>query len=108
MAIFQLDPERVLNTKVSHTEEVHEGLRPYAEAARNAIAAIYARHAHTGRAAASWELEEGIVDWHVVSNDPDILSKEYGRNWRLDGESEGPARTRGVHALSTVLGEFGA
>ena len=108
MAIFQLDGEKSLNTSVSHLAEVHEALRPYAVAARDAIVAEYARHAVTGQAAASWGLEEGIVDWSIVSDDPNILSKEYGRLWAPEMGGEGPVHTRGVHALAKVLGEFGA
>lgn len=108
MAIFELDDSKTLNRKVARSEEVHNALRPYAEAVRDVIASVYARHAHTGEAAGSWILQSADVDWHIVSTDPHILSKEYGRNWAADGEPEGPFHTRGVHALSTVLGEFGA
>jgi hypothetical protein len=106
--ILELDPSTVLNRKVARGEDLHAALYPFAALAKAAIEAIYTKHAHTGRAAASWELVSGLVDWEIVSNDPNILSKEYGRGWRTDGEEEGPLHTKGVHALATVLGEFSA
>jgi hypothetical protein len=107
MPILELDEVHTLNRKVARSEEVHEGLKPYAEEVLAAVIGVAARHSVTGAYADSWHLEEGIVDWHIVSDDPHALSKEYGRSWASEHEGEGPLHTQGVHALSTVLGEFG-
>lgn len=105
MSILELDAASVLNRKVARGEEVHQGLKPFAEAVLAAVVGAAATHSVTGRYASSWHLEEGIVDWHIVSDDPHALSKEYGRNWRLDGEEGGPLRTEGVHAIARAMGE---
>lgn len=91
---------------VAHTAEVHDGMKPFAEMVLSVVVAKAERHNKTGVYANSMHLEEGRVDWHIVSDDPDAIFKEFGRIWApLMGE--GPVHTTGVHAFAQALGELG-
>lgn len=88
-------------TIVAHSKQVHDALRPFAELVMEAIKAKIAPHSNTGEFERSVEIEEGRVDWYIVSNDPNAYSKEFGHYWNDDPEG---TKTEGVKAFTRVAG----
>jgi hypothetical protein len=86
---------------VAHNKELHAALRPFASLVEEAVKAKIAPHSNTGEFEESIGVEEGRVDWYIVSNDPNAYSKEFGHYWNDD---PGGKRTEGVKAFTRVAG----
>lgn len=85
---------------VANNREVQAALQAAAKALAARAQAFAHEHDDSGEYASSIHVERGRVDRYVVADDPDAISKEFGRT---DASPRGPSE--GVFALTRALGE---
>lgn len=89
--------DRGLESYLAHLPEVRNEVRDAAEERADRIRAVAAAHRHTGAFAASIKTEPGTTDTVIYSDDPNVLSIEYGHQVP-DGRF-----VEGIHAFQAGL-----
>jgi Family of unknown function (DUF5403) len=83
---------------VALSAEVQVTLKAHAEELAARARTLAETHDDSGEYARSIHVEHGRVDWYVVSDDPNAVSKEFGRTG-----ARGRGASQGVFALTRAM-----